>query len=316
MYEYSSVFLEHEDWPEWFTLDFYRGFGRNDPPRLLLGIAKEPLHRFVSELTKAPLLDDLKQGLRDCGAAADFLLDIEKPWGFGGVLEPFVRAYERGAHRHFAEYFVAIPRIERDVGECEDCGGTRRNENDYDCIRCMGTGRGTALEWTVVDRIAATLHILGVILDKPDKKMLAGIDTKRKQLLSVTTAFNRSNAYIGAVLSRPLGDHMRSLSEQELPGVKAATMSAYLHMFPRRHRYSDFSFRAGVHSNGQLIIDIPGDACGLYVDGFSSCLHETSGPMELDCHNVDGHHQQLTLLCGLAALIGMARRDLYFRRVK
>jgi len=311
VYEYSHVFLEHEEWPEWFTLDFYRGFGRNDPPRLILSIAKEPLRRLIALLPKSPIIHDLKKSLREYDVKGKFLLDIDKPWGFGGVLEPFARRYEFGAHRHLAEYSIAVPRIEKDAGKCENCDGTRKDTDDWECLHCMGSGRKTVMEWGAIDRIAVTLCVLGVVLDKPDKKLLAGINAKQKQLLSVTTFCGRGHAPIRAVLSRPFGDYLRRLSEQKLPEVEAAIKSAHLHMFPRHRRFSDFNFRAGVHANGQLIIDVPGDACGLYVDGFNSCLREVSGPMTLDCHNVDGHHQQFTLLCGLAALTSMARKSVY-----
>lgn len=128
----------------------------------------------------------------------------------------------------------------------------------------------TVMKWGAIGRIAATLSVLGdIFLSSPDKKWLAGIDTKKKQLLSIFTGFatQGSDAYIGAILSRAFGDYLRSISGQELPEVKAAIKSVYLHMFPPYERFGDFHFRAGVHNNGQLIIDVPGDACGLYVDG-------------------------------------------------
>ncbi|MBI2025681.1 hypothetical protein HYT04_02765 [Candidatus Kaiserbacteria bacterium] len=265
-------------------------------------------------MPKAPLLDDIKKVLREYDVEGDFLLDIDKPWGFGGVLEPYRRASRDDGHT-LIEYAITIPRIEKDVGVCKDCNGTREVDG-MECLHCMRTGRETSHEWDVIDRIGATLHVLGIILDKPGKEMLIGIDTKRKQLLSLRTYLGRGNAFIGATLSRSFGDYIRKLSEQHLPEVKAATKSAYQHMFPRRRQFGDYDFRADVHRNGQLIIDVPGDACGLYVDGMSKSLHEVSGPVELDCHNVDGHHQQLTLLCGLATLTSMARMDLYSRRIK
>jgi len=246
----------------------------------------------------------LKKGLQECGIEVDFLLDVDKPWGFGGILEPHRQRASSDERHRFIEYSIAIPRLEKDIGECEDCGG-KREVDGIECFHCMGTGRKTVIEWNVINRIAATLHVLGFVLNKPDKKLLIGIDTKRKQLLSLQTFFASRNAPIGATLSRAFGDYVRSLSGQELPEVNAAIKNAYLHMFPRRRRFS--RFESCVYEKGQLIVGIPGDSCGLYVGGTSKSLHEASGPMELDCHNVDGPDQQLTLLCGLAKLAGMAR---------
>lgn len=312
MYKSDFVSLEREDWPEWFTLDFIHGL---DPtalplplpvPLLILGISEEPLRRLVEKLPEYRILNGCKKLLREYEIEADFHLDISKPWGFRGVLNP----YQRPGHDGVIEYCIPIPQIEKDAGECQDCDGTAEDD-DMKCFHCMGTGRETTRDWDTLDCISATLCILGTVLEIPDKKLLAGIDTKRKQLLSVQTNFERGRAFIGATLSRPFGDYLRSLSNQRLPEVMEAIKSVYLQMFPGYTRFGDSSFRADVRNNGQLIIDVPGDACGLYVDGFSRSLKEASGPMKLNCHNVDGHHQQLTLLSGLAALSGMARKSLY-----
>ena len=130
------------------------------------------------------------------------------------------------------------------------------------------------MDWDTLDCIAATLCVLGGILEMPAKEWLAGIDTARKQLLTVQTNFERGRAFIVATLSRTFGDYVRSLSNHELPEVKAAIKSVYLHMFPSNKRFGDFHFRADVHRNGQLILSVPGDACDLAVDGFSNSLRE------------------------------------------
>lgn len=316
MKEHSSVFLDREDWPEWFTLDLIQGL---DPtvlpglplqtPLLILGIAEGPLKRLVDDLQKYSMVDNYKKHLKKYDIEADFLLDIDKPWGFGGVLNPHRRTGRDDGQR-IIEYSIAIPRIEKDAGECGDCNGTAKVD-DRDCFHCMGTGRDKTNDLDVLNCISATLCVLTVILDMPDKELVAGIKTKRQQLLTVQMHFGRWGAAIGATLSRPFGDYLRLLSGQELSEAKAAIKSVYLQMFPGYARFGDFDYRANVHRNGQLIIDVPGDGCGLYVDGCSKSLQEASGPMRLNCHNVDGHHQQLALLCGLAAISGMARKSLY-----
>src|SRR5512147_870614 len=89
MYELSSVFLEAEDWPEWFALDVLPWAGPAGASFLLLGIAKEPLHRLVAKLENAPILKDYTRACRDEGIEEDFFLDVEGPWGFGGILRPY-----------------------------------------------------------------------------------------------------------------------------------------------------------------------------------------------------------------------------------
>jgi len=310
MEELSIVFLEREDSPEWFYLDFLPAVGQTAiVPRLLLGIAEDPLQRCLAFLTADVFTGDLEK---------DFLRDIEKPWGFGGVLEPYspshwIEGQDIKAVEGFKEFSIAIPQIEKDIGECQVCGGKKKDRYDLECLHCGGTGRETEMEWRQIDRVAATLSILSeVILDKPDKKLLVDLDTKRKQLLSVCLGFGGGTSrYIGAVLARPFGDYLRSISRQKLPEVQAAIKAAYLQMFPSWKRFNDHSYLARVDANGQLLMDVPGNACSLYVDGFDDCLSKASGSITLHCHNVDGAHQQISLLCGLAALTGMARKKLY-----
>jgi hypothetical protein len=298
--ELDHVSLEHTDWLEWFYIDFLPAVGKEVPPRLLIGIAEGSLHRLLAFLVADRLKGDIGE---------DFLTDIEKPWGYGGVLEPYAKKND------FEEFAVAIPQVEKDVGRCTSCLGKKKDGYDDSCIHCNGTGRETKLDWKQIDLVAATLSVLSeMLLDNPDKKLLVGINTKRKQLLSVCFSFGkeRHQVRIGATLAAPFGDYLRAHSWREFAEVKEATKAAYVQMFPGRDKqFGDSSFQAAVHDYGQPIINVPGDACGLYVDGFDDCLREPSGPMNLTDHNVDGAHQQITLLCGLAALCNMARRELY-----
>lgn len=314
MQEFDFVHLEQGDAPEWFTLDLIQDVNPSilplplpPIPLLVIGIAEGVLPKLVDLLPKYSWLDGCEERLKEYDIMTNFLLETDKPWGFRGVLNP----YQRSGYAGICEYTIPIPQIEKDAGECENCDGTTKTDDDWDCIHCSGTGRETVHDWDPLECIAATLCVLGGILDMPAKEWLAGIDTARKQLLTVRTNFERGRAFIGATLSTTFGDYVRSLSNQELPEVKAAIKSVYLHMFPSYRRFDDFHYQASVYRNGQLIISVPGDACDLAVDGFSHSLKEASGPLKLGCHNVDGHHQQLALLCGLAALSGMARRSLY-----
>jgi len=113
MGQLQFVFLEFEDWPEWFTLDFLPAT-ETVAPRLLLGIAEGPLRRFVADLLpKYRLFDVYQKRLEECHIQADFSFDVDKPWGFGGVLEPY-RQSGRIAEG-FLEYAISIPQIEKDV---------------------------------------------------------------------------------------------------------------------------------------------------------------------------------------------------------
>ena len=57
--------------------------------------------------------------------------------------------------------------------------------------------------------------------------------------------------------------------------------------------------------NGRLIMNCPGDACGIHPENW---YEENDKGYEFNCHNVDSPMQQITLLAGLAALHDEARR--------
>lgn len=308
--EFGSVRIGYDDWPEWFTLDFLPANADGAAPGLLLGIAEKPLHLFAEKLKIHTVVGHFESILEEeYEINARFLIDMEKPWGFGGVLEPYQGTGP--ISNRFAEFRINVPQIEKDVGICSYCDGKSEDEHGVECLRCSGTGRETVREWEAIDRISATFGILGLLLDMPDMKWLDDLDPKHRQLLSLRMFFGKGNAVIGAGLSREFSDYLRSRSDQELPEVRAAIKSVYHYMFPGYKKFGDFWFKARIMSHGQLAIDVPGDACGLYVDGMSEGLRNVSRPFELDCHNVDGHHQQLALLSGLAALCGVARKELY-----
>ncbi len=311
MRQFDYVHLGLNDYPEWFTLDLMYGV---DPaelpldlppvPLLVIGFAEEPFRHILDVLPKLTWLAGYQERLKEYDVTTNFHLDVDKPWGFSGILNPYRRTKSNGLR----EYAVVIPQIEKDAGECENCEGSGITDDDWECFHCSKTGRETMHDWDSLDCIAATFSLLFQILEMPDKKWLAGITNTPQQLLTVRTNFERGRAFIGATLSRTLCDYLRSHSNKELPTVKGALKRVYERMFPSYQRFDDYSYRADIRNNGQLILDVPGNACGLYVDG---SLREASGPIELHCHNVDGHHQQTTLLCGLAALSGMIRRELY-----
>lgn len=171
------VHIGHEECPECFTFGLAQGTNHAAPPLLILGVTREVLPRLVADLSKSRMIGTCKELLQECGADAEFLLDTNKPWGFGGVLEPYLRA-SRDDGNTLVEYAISIPQVEKDAGICTYCNGTK--EDDFgDCLRCEGTGRKTVREQKDVDRIVATLCVLGSATEFPNKEWLVGVSTKR-----------------------------------------------------------------------------------------------------------------------------------------
>jgi len=66
-------------------------------------------------------------------------------------------------------------------------------------------------------------------------------------------------------------------------------------------------YRVWHHEDGRgLMIDVPGNATGIYVDGHS--LNDGPG-WHLDCHNLDTVIQQLELLAGLCTMLRLVRES-------
>lgn len=300
----DPVFLVHRYCPEWFRLGFEPAAHATDVPRLIISFSEGPLRRAIGELPMYAPVERNRAQLASYGIATTFLLDLGKPWGFGGVFEP-----QPSTEAGMLRYSIAVPRVDKDLGACRRCDGKGEVEG-MSCFRCIASGRATEKDWDAIDRVSATLDVLRILLDKPRAALVENPDMKRGQLVALNVHFGRGRAFIGAQLSETFGDYLRTLAPGDLPLVRAALKSAYLQMFPTHSTFGDHSYRASFRHNGQLLIDVPGDACGLYVDGFDV---KPSGAMELSCHNVDGHHQQLALLCGLAALCGQAHKHLYPR---
>ena len=302
MNDLKSVFLEAEDWPEWFTLDF-----GVDPPRLLIGINEEVLGRLVPLLQKTPILATFSKQLEENGNDSEFLLDPAKPWGFGGVLTP-CKYQHSDSPDYLAWFSIGVPLVEKDVGVCDDCDGSKEDGEGMNCLRCSGTGRKTVMDWKVAKHIAMTLSSLCFLFQWPDKELVDGLKTNWLQLLSLQTHYEMGCAPLGAILASPFGFYVRSFSNTSLPLVKEAMKNTYLTAFPGYKRFGDYHFDAVIRERGQLSLTVPGDACGLLVDGFDSSLRMRSGYLKLTDHNVDSSIQQLSLVCGLAAFTGMARK--------
>ncbi len=94
--------------------------------------------------------------------------------------------------------------------------------------------------------------------------------------------------------------------------AQLAMIATYRHMWPDYFE-EDEDFRLHsfqVYDNSQggtgLVMDVPGNACGIYVDG--SDLNKGPG-WDIHSHNVDSPIQQLSLLSGLCAILRLVRES-------
>lgn len=310
MTELTMVSLEVEPhWPEWFSLDYSPSDDHTSTPFLLIGFNRFALGNFIANPPPMRYINILREELVKCEADAVFSSDPGKVWGFGEVIKPYQQAVTPGDSLTW--YHVPIPQVEKETGKkCKACKGKVRDvETGMDCLFCDRSGKETIMDWKGVHHVCATLSFLSLLFSHPQKTWVENIHTRRYQLLSLEVFFREGCAPLRAVLSEDFGNFLRSRSQTILPHVKEALKTAYLQMVPSYARFDDFHFKAHIYDGGQLILDVPGSACGLYVDGFDESLRSCTGPMKLSDHNVDSGIQQLSLVCGLASLTGIVRKS-------
>lgn len=214
----------------------------------------------------------------------------------------------------FNEFDAKLPRVEKITDEsCEMCAGTGKDRTRWDnrCLYCEGAGRKTDYDWKAAYAISAGFTVFCDLAFHPRWGKGPDPPPDKSQLLTLQT-MTRSGAHGGSIsgmLSIPLVAWLsRFQADARLPVVENAMRVAYNRMFIMRSYVAAREFRAWLRDDrGYLLIDCPGDACGLHPSDFAPPLARLEG-YNFTCHNVDSPVQQLTLIAGLAALCDRVRR--------
>lgn len=232
---------------------------------------------------------------------------------FEGSLEKdlgFDESISRSEGSDFIKFEAKLPVLYRLLDEvCDDCEGSGRNEDqDRECLRCMGRGKKHSFEWEQAFAVSASFNLMLTLIAYPE------IETSSKipQLLTVELATDHGmhGGSLYGMYSTPL---VKWLSSKPFPyqivEMQQAMEVAYRHMMRSVSRFD--RFRAVLDfKGGWLNVDCPGDACGLHPASGSTTMRERLG-YEFQCHNTDTPTQQLTLLAGLAALHDLVDGELY-----
>ncbi|MEK7501565.1 MAG: hypothetical protein AAB629_01425 [Patescibacteria group bacterium] len=288
--------LTHEQIPCWYELSW-----RDKPQTLIIRIHKVFLETLKTVPTDAPTVASLRKEFQFESFSGGF----EKDFGFEGMIE----RHRNNSEGEFADFHIMIPRVRIATGKrCGDCNGTGEDKHitGSQCLYCDGTGKEHDYKWHEVYAISASLTVLFMILDYPE------IETPSllPQLLTVhtITANGQHGGELGGMYGIELCDWLgRFKPNTEMDEMTKAMKLAYGRMLSRRHFLAD-RFEATIASeNGWLNVSCPGDACGLH----PADQHWRAGSgYEFSSHNVDSPAQQLTLLCGLAALHDKARGEI------
>jgi len=270
------------------------------PPAIILRVHKD----FIEETRERkinfenPMIWGLKQQFK----FESFVGDFDKDFGFNGV---FLRKGEAG---EFIEFIIPIPKVKKEGGHCDSCGGSGKNEEllHGECLMCFGSGKKYVYNWKTPRAISASLNIFSTLASFPERETQA----KFPQLMTVNVA-TREGMHGGSLsgeCSIPFAKWAEKFYRGErnfVPEVLEAMKSSYHHMFGLSE-FEVHDFYAHMN-NGFFFTSCPGNACGLHAT--SQRLQEDRG-YEFSCHNIDTPMQQITLLAGLAALHDKARKEM------
>ncbi|MFH0937031.1 MAG: hypothetical protein V1808_01935 [Candidatus Daviesbacteria bacterium] len=211
----------------------------------------------------------------------------------------------RGEKGDFREYHFAVPKIKKETEEkCMWCNGTGKNRWQDTCLSCRGSGKEHDIDWTEAYSISASLSTFTRFLQYCDEPTSASLP----QLLTIGTITQRgmNGGSLGGEVSSSLRDWLTFHKGQNtLPEITRAMMLVHDKMFGLT-MLDNYYFKAVIREDGGLMLDCPGNACGLHPEQY---MREGRG-YELGCHNVDSPLQQLTLIAGLAALHDKARQEM------
>lgn len=283
--------ITYQNLPCWYELSWDA-----TKPAILLRIHNDFIKNALVMTESTRLVSFLSKELGFKSFNGDYRSNI----GFEEALK------HQGEKDDFTEYALNIPQIKKPTDrDCLWCHGSGEDSfgNEH-CLMCSGSGKDHDMDWQAAFAASASLTAFSKLLK------FCNEDTSAKvpQLLTIETITERGmhGGSLGVEISFPLRQWLtQRAGYNSIPEPLQAMMTAYDRMFGLSD-FDKYSFKIMAHDDGGLIMDCPGNACGIHPDGHSK--REGRG-YELSCHNVDSPAQQLTLISGLAALHDRARKE-------
>ncbi len=230
-------------------------------------------------------------------------------FGFNGIVR---RTRETDS---YAEYCAAIPRVMIETNAvCEECGGNgKRNESGFNdrCLYCDGSGKRRIRDWRTAYLTTASLNLLFQVIEICD---VGSVEDCQHATIQMMSEYGQHGSSLGGCFGVDLCGFLRNDLPEKIDVLEnafRAMSSAYNRMVTLRP-YDRHSFSASA-DNGFLILSCPGDACGVSMT--DHCVSIGRG-CEFSCHNVDSPVQSLSLLAGIASIVGQADRLMRSREEK
>jgi hypothetical protein len=225
-------------------------------------------------------------------------------FGFGNSLQQI------GSANGQTTYRLNLPIIRRNTDEtCEECNGTKERHG-CDCHYCSATGRKSVIDWKEALALSASMVVFMELLESAHETLRD--HTPNEQQILTLNLMVRLGQHGGSLYGRYSPHFIKFLKsygeDVDFELAKKAMKRVNRYMWqsrkPEDDHYDMFRMRAWQNLPGNLILDVPGDACGIHPSPFVHDIPDGEGD-EFTCHNVDSSLQQLTLVTGLAAMCDM-----------
>lgn len=210
-------------------------------------------------------------------------------------------------------YELNLPVINKFTNEvCKECKGTKKANWGSYCPYCSGSGREHTIVWDEAFALSASIAMLAEMLEFAcGEQRLKPPDEKQLLILNFYVAKGMHGGSIGGRFSPHFISKLKSYGDgAHFDVASEAMIKVYRHMWKsRRPNKKDYDYdksrtKAWQNLPGNLLLDVPGDACGIHPSPHVYEIRNEEG-IEFTCHNVDSPLQQLTLLTGLAAMCDM-----------
>lgn len=208
-------------------------------------------------------------------------------------------------HEGFLEYSVPIVVIRKQTGKrCEWCRGSGYDKQmERTCMYCDGARIEMRTDYSRAYAVSASLSLLFFFFSYPEIETACSFT--QLMTISTQTIAGPHGGSLSGEFSKDLANFLRLLPQQEMQEVVSVMKTVHEVMCGEMKSFYQYSFRAHLQNSGRLIVDCPGDACGIHPD----VSYDIDGNgYKFNCHNTDNMLQQMTLLSALAMINTLARK--------
>ena len=271
-------------------------YQKGNPPCLILRINKEFLEKNKKRKPSEETISSYKKEF-----------SFKKFSFFENNLFGFDNALGRGKVKgEFVEYIIKlIPFKRKTSNPCKYCYGTGRNKNLHmKCSFCEGEKLETIYDYTPLNAISASFELLTRLIESSEEIS----NSKKSQLFTfqLGIGYEKASYPIWGSYGIEFCCWLNSFSKgKRFPDVIKAMQEVYEFIYQKEG--TSYDFDAYVEENAWLIINCPGEACGIHPEGYS---WKKGQGRDFSCHNMDTPVQQIILLTALAVLSDMAQLEI------